>query len=146
MSVIEDATITSKGQITIPKRIRDRLKLEEGTEVEFVFDDNGGLEFRQKESAMVRIRDVQRTLSSHDVDLEELRRDPRDPAVGNRSGRRPWRSARVAFRSVNLSAEIVRPRLEGRVSHDVHLPPLGRLRRHCRRDDGTPPAPPREDS
>ena len=35
------ATITSKGQLTIPKEIRDYLKLETGTKVEFVIDDRG---------------------------------------------------------------------------------------------------------
>lgn len=75
MSVTKDATITSKGQVTIPKRIRDRLDLEEGTEVEFVLGDDGGLEIRPKKPAMERLRDVQRTLSTHDVDLEEMRRE-----------------------------------------------------------------------
>ena len=35
------ATITSKGQVTIPKEIRDYLKLETGTKVDFVIDENG---------------------------------------------------------------------------------------------------------
>ncbi len=35
------ATITSKGQVTIPKEIRDYLKLEAGTKVDFVIDENG---------------------------------------------------------------------------------------------------------
>ncbi len=33
--------ITSKGQVTIPKEIRDELGLLPGTEVEFVRDDEG---------------------------------------------------------------------------------------------------------
>ncbi len=35
------ATITSKGQITIPKEIRDYLKLETGNKVDFVIGENG---------------------------------------------------------------------------------------------------------
>lgn len=35
------ATITSKGQITIPKKIRDRLGLHAGDAVSFVLDEAG---------------------------------------------------------------------------------------------------------
>ena len=35
------ATITSKGQVTIPKEIRDYLKLDTGSKVEFVIDQSG---------------------------------------------------------------------------------------------------------
>ena len=34
-------TISSKGQITIPKRIRDRHHLETGDKIEFLEDDQG---------------------------------------------------------------------------------------------------------
>lgn len=34
-------TITTKGQVTIPKPIRDRLGLEPGNKVDFVLDPNG---------------------------------------------------------------------------------------------------------
>ncbi|WP_255681878.1 hypothetical protein [Natrinema sp. SYSU A 869] len=37
--------------------------------------DDGGLEIRPKRPAMERLRDVQRTLSAHDIDLEEMRRE-----------------------------------------------------------------------
>ncbi len=39
------ATITSKGQITIPKDIRNRLGLETGDKVSFLIDDNGVVNF-----------------------------------------------------------------------------------------------------
>lgn len=35
------ATITTKGQITIPKSIRDHLKIDRGDRVEFLVDSNG---------------------------------------------------------------------------------------------------------
>ncbi|MDJ0615479.1 MAG: type II toxin-antitoxin system PrlF family antitoxin [Calothrix sp. MO_192.B10] len=35
------ATITTKGQVTIPKEIRDYLKLDTGSKVDFVIDENG---------------------------------------------------------------------------------------------------------
>ncbi len=35
------ATITSKGQITIPKDVRNSLHLESGSKVDFVINDNG---------------------------------------------------------------------------------------------------------
>jgi antitoxin PrlF len=37
------STITSKGQLTIPKNIRDRLHLQTGDKVEFIVDDEGGV-------------------------------------------------------------------------------------------------------
>lgn len=36
-----EATITSKGQITIPKSVRDLLQLRSGDRVDFVVDENG---------------------------------------------------------------------------------------------------------
>ncbi|QSJ18582.1 AbrB/MazE/SpoVT family DNA-binding domain-containing protein [Nostoc sp. UHCC 0702] len=35
------ATITTKGQVTIPKEIRDYLKLDTGSKVDFIIDENG---------------------------------------------------------------------------------------------------------
>lgn len=35
------ATVTSKGQVTIPKPIRDRLHLEPGDKIDFIVDETG---------------------------------------------------------------------------------------------------------
>jgi len=75
MAVSEDATITSKGQVTIPKRIRDRLGLDAGTEVEFVLEDDGTIRVRPKEPPMDRLRAVKEKLTDRDVDIERMRRE-----------------------------------------------------------------------
>lgn len=75
MAVSDDATLTSKGQVTIPKRIRDELGLEAGTEVEFILDDDGSLRVRPKEPPMERLRTIKEELSTHEVDLDRMRRE-----------------------------------------------------------------------
>ena len=35
------ATVTTKGQVTIPKEIRDYLNLDTGSKVDFIVDENG---------------------------------------------------------------------------------------------------------
>ena len=74
MTVSEDATLTSKGQVTIPKRIREALGLEAGTQVEFILDD-GSLRVRPKEPPMERLRAIREQLSDREVDIDRLRRE-----------------------------------------------------------------------
>ena len=42
------STLTSKGQITIPREVRDRLGLREGDRIVFQFDEQGNLLLRQE--------------------------------------------------------------------------------------------------
>lgn len=41
------ATVTDKGQVTVPKEIRDRLGLEAGTKLDFHVEDDGTLRVRK---------------------------------------------------------------------------------------------------
>jgi len=75
MVVSDDATLTSKGQVTIPKRIRERLGLEAGTEVEFILDDDGSLRVRPKEPPMERLEAIREQLSSREIDIDRMRQD-----------------------------------------------------------------------
>jgi len=40
------ATLTSKGQITLPKAVRDRLQIDTGDQVDFVLNENGDIVVR----------------------------------------------------------------------------------------------------
>jgi len=73
MGIRADATVTSKGQITIPKEIRETLGVDAGTTMEFTLDEDGNLTVRPKTPPMDRLRKVQAQLSKHDVDLESMR-------------------------------------------------------------------------
>lgn len=44
-----DAKVTSKGQITIPKAVRDSLGIRPGDEVEFVIEADGACSLRKRE-------------------------------------------------------------------------------------------------
>jgi AbrB family looped-hinge helix DNA binding protein len=43
---VPSATLTSKGQITLPKPIRDRLRLATGDRVDFIVKDDGTVVLR----------------------------------------------------------------------------------------------------
>ena len=53
-----EATITSKGQITIPKEVRDRLRLKSGHRVEFFFEPGGKVIFRPRTGDIRDLRGV----------------------------------------------------------------------------------------
>ena len=65
------STLTSKGQITIPKAIRDQLRLSEGDQLEFILYPDGTL------SLIPKIHDVRELQSSlpppaRTLSLEEM--------------------------------------------------------------------------
>lgn len=47
---IANATITSQGQVSIPKSIRDRLHLQKGSRIVFMEDDQGNIVIQEAEA------------------------------------------------------------------------------------------------
>ena len=85
MPLSDDATLTSKGQVTIPKRIREQLGLEAGTEIEFILDEDGSLRVRPKQPPMNRLEAIREQLSSREIDIDRMRQDAKgawEPHLG----------------------------------------------------------------
>lgn len=68
-----ESTVTSKGQITIPKDVRDRLDIEEGEKVLFRFDEDGAVRLVVvPKEPMERFQNVRERASDLDVDVQQL--------------------------------------------------------------------------
>ena len=66
------ATLTSKGQVTLPKALRDRLQLHEGDKVEFIVDEAGRVELRAVTASVKKLKGMlpspKRSLSLEEMD------------------------------------------------------------------------------
>jgi len=74
------AKITTKGQVTIPKRIRDRMGLRAGDRVDFVEEDGGyRLQKLTSENPFDKWRGYLKHLAGRTTDelMEEMRGRPR---------------------------------------------------------------------
>ena len=65
------ATITSKGQVTIPKPIRDRLHLEPGDKIDFVLQEDGDLRITPVTASVTRLKGMV-PKPGHPVSLAEM--------------------------------------------------------------------------
>jgi len=68
-----EATLTTKGQVTIPKAVRDHLKLETGARLDFVIEDDGTVVLKPltrhvHELAGVLSRRARRSVSVQEMD------------------------------------------------------------------------------
>jgi antitoxin PrlF len=80
-------TLTSKGQVTIPKAIRERLGLEEGDVLDFVVDEDGGIAVRPRGrpgGAGGALRDL---APRRPVSVDEMKRAVRRRAGAKRRGK-----------------------------------------------------------
>ena len=78
------ATLTSKGQLTLPKAIRDRLRVQPGDTVDFVVDDDGEITVRAGRIDVGELRGMLRRRGRKPVTLGEM-----DDAIRTARGRRP---------------------------------------------------------
>jgi len=77
------STLTSKGQITIPREIRDHLGLRKGDRIVFQFDEHGNLLLRQEtQSPLGRLPGLLKHLAKdRPVTVEEMKAAVRQDAA-----------------------------------------------------------------
>jgi AbrB family looped-hinge helix DNA binding protein len=69
---METATITSKGQLTVPKAVREALGLGAGDRVEFVPMEQGGFAIRPLRSDISRIRGMLAGRVARPVSIDDM--------------------------------------------------------------------------
>lgn len=69
---MSSATLTSKGQITIPKDVRDRLGLETGDRVEFLVQEDGRVLFQPATLHVRELKGVLYKKGRRPVSVEEM--------------------------------------------------------------------------
>lgn len=65
------AIITSKGQITLPKALRDQLRLAPGDRVELILEENNVLRMVPRTTSVVRLKGIL-PKPARPVSLEEM--------------------------------------------------------------------------
>ena len=93
------AKLSTKGQLVVPKAVRDHLHLNAGDRLDFIIRDDGEVVIRP---AVVDVRDLKGLLHEPGraiVSLAEMQRVVRDRGAGEASGqKRPPRKRRPAMR------------------------------------------------
>jgi antitoxin PrlF len=77
------ATITSKGQVTLPKKVRHALKVGPGDRIDFVVEDDGRVSVRPVQIDVTELRGVLHRSGMRPVSLEEM-----DAAIARAHARR----------------------------------------------------------
>lgn len=81
-------TITSKGQVTIPKRIRRQIGVEIGDKVSFVIQESGTVELRPAQYTIERLKGIVRQPQGVSIeDLDELFDDAFEERVDQMTGK-----------------------------------------------------------
>jgi antitoxin PrlF len=66
------ATMTSKGQVTIPKVVRDLLRVDAGDQVDFVITDKGDVVVRGVSADVRELRGLLKGTRRRAVSVEEM--------------------------------------------------------------------------
>ena len=66
------STLTSKGQITIPREVRDRLHLKTGSRVDFIVEASGQVVLKPLDSNFRSIRGIVRSRRKRPVSIKEM--------------------------------------------------------------------------
>lgn len=68
--MVEEATVTSKGQLTVPKSIREKLGLQSGTKVSFILRGRQAIMMPRSEDPLEDLKKMREEIS---FDEEEIR-------------------------------------------------------------------------
>jgi len=66
------ATLTSKGQITLPKTIRDRLQVDTGDQVDFVVNERGDIVVRAVSLDIAELKGLLKRGRRQGVSVEKM--------------------------------------------------------------------------
>ena len=66
------STLTSKGQITLPKQVRDQLGLQTGSRVDFVIESSGRVVLKPLNSDFRLLKGIVRSRRKRPVSVEEM--------------------------------------------------------------------------
>ena len=75
------ATVTVKGQVTLPKAIRDELKIEQGTQLDFQLNEDGSISVRALKRSALSIVGLLKRPGRVAVTLEQMNRAVVDAAT-----------------------------------------------------------------
>lgn len=78
------ATITSKGQITLPKGIRDHLGVSEGDQIHFIVGEHGDVRVRPMNKSLWDLKGRLKRPGMKPITLEEM-----DDAIARGAARLP---------------------------------------------------------
>ncbi len=75
------APVTDKGQFTVPKAIRDQLKIEQGTQLDFKLNEDGSILVRALKRSALSIVGLLKRPGRAAVTVEQMNRAVADAAV-----------------------------------------------------------------
>ena len=75
------ATVTIKGQVTAPKAIRDQLKIEPGTQLDFKLNDDGSISVRPLKRSALSIVGLLKRPGQAAVTAEQMNQAVADAAA-----------------------------------------------------------------
>lgn len=76
------ATMTSKGQITLPKEIRDYLHADTGTQIHFLIDGNGMVQLKAINRSARDLEGILKPFVKRTVTIEEMNKAIRKRGAG----------------------------------------------------------------
>lgn len=68
------STITSKGQITIPKEIREHLHVQAGDKINFILDESGKVVFEPATLDVAELKGILQRKNEKPVSVQEMKK------------------------------------------------------------------------